>query len=98
MEKAYKKLKMRDTLSNIAWRCLTAAERRAIMKVEQAMECSGWRQYGVTCRALVRRIPEEWWERYPAEHIGEVMRLLKTAYDDGMAEGSRRAEMEVTHG
>lgn len=94
MEKNYKKLKMRDTLNSDAWECLTAAERRSILKVEQAKECSGWRRYGSTCNALVKRIPEEWWERYPAEHIGVMMNLLKAAYDDGMAEGRRRAETD----
>lgn len=91
MEK-YKKLKMRDTLTREAYKCLTASERRAILKVEQASECSGWRKYPSTCQALQKRIPGEWWKKYPAEHIGEVMALLKVAYDDGMQEGKRRAE------
>lgn len=77
------KLKMRDTLNPIAWECLTAAERRAQLKIEQAKECSGLRRYPSTCSAVLDRIPAEWWGKYNAEHIGEVMRLLKAAYDDG---------------
>ena len=78
-----KNLKMRDTLTNEADECLTAAERRAQLKVEQAKECSGLRRYPGTCSAVLDRIPDEWWGKYSAEHIGEVMRLLKAAYDDG---------------
>lgn len=78
-----KKLKMRETLHPSAWKDTTAEERRVMLKVEQAKECSGWRNYPSTCSALVRRIPAEWWDKYSAEHIGEVMQLLKTAYDDG---------------
>ena len=77
------KLKMRDTFNPIAWKYLTAAERRAQLKVEQAKECSGLRRYPSTCSAVLDRIPAEWWSKYNAEHIGEVMRLLKAAYDDG---------------
>lgn len=78
-----KKLTMRETLSREAYESLTAAERRQILKVEKAKEYSGWRRWPGTCSALVDRIPEEWWGKYSAEHIGEVMRLLKAAYDDG---------------
>lgn len=78
-----KKLKMRETLNSIAWEEMTASERRAALKVEQAKEYSGWRNYPDTCSALLDRIPAEWWDKYSAEHIGEVMRLLKAAYDDG---------------
>lgn len=77
------RLKMRDTLNPIAWKYLTAAERRAQLKIEQAKECSGLRRYPSTCSAVLDRIPAEWWGKYNAEHIGEVMRLLKAAYDDG---------------
>lgn len=77
------KLKMRETLNPIAWECLTAAERRAQLKIEQAKECSGLRRYPSTCSAVLDRIPADWWGKYSAEHIGEVMRLLKAAYDDG---------------
>lgn len=78
-----KKLKMHEVLTPAAYECLTAAERRAQLKVEQAKEYSGWRRFPGTCDALIERIPADWWGKYSAEHIGEVMRLLKAAYDDG---------------
>lgn len=40
-----KKLTMRETLTREAYECLTAEERRAQLKVEQAKECSGLRRY-----------------------------------------------------
>lgn len=76
-------LKMSDVLTREAYESLTAEERRQMLKVEQAKECSGWRKFPATCSALAERIPAEWWGKYNAEHIGEVMRLLKAAYDDG---------------
>lgn len=82
-----RKLKMRDVLHRDAWRCLTAAERRLQLKIEQASEYSGLRAYGNTCSCLRARIPAEWWSKYSAEHIGEVMRLLYDAYGDGRARG-----------
>lgn len=78
-----KKLKMRETLNPSAWEDTTAEERRAMLKVEQAKEISGLRRYPSTCSAVLDRIPAEWWDKYSAEHIGEVMQLLKAAYDDG---------------
>lgn len=78
-----KKLKMRDVLTREGYECLTAAERRAQLKVEQAKECSGLRCNPGTCSAVLDRIPADWWDKYNAEHIGEVMRMLKAAYDDG---------------
>jgi hypothetical protein len=78
-----KKLKMKDVITREGYECLTAEERRAQLKVEQAKECSGLRRYPGTCSAVLDRIPADWWDKYSAEHIGEVMRLLKAAYDDG---------------
>ena len=78
-----KKLRMKDVFTSEAYKCLTAEERRTQLKIEQAKEYSGWRRYQTTCDALLDRVPTEWWDKYPAEHIGEVMRLLKEAYDDG---------------
>ena len=78
-----KKLKMRETLNPSAWEDTTAEERRLMLKVEQAKEISGLRRYPGTCSAVLDRIPAEWWSKYSAEHIGEVMRLLKATYDDG---------------
>ena len=70
-EETMKKLKMHDVLTREGYECLNAEE------------CSGLRCNPGTCSAVLDRIPAGWWEKYSAEHIGEVMRLLKTAYDDG---------------
>ena len=82
-----RKLKMRDTLTREAYEALTAAERRALLKGEQAAEYSGLRAYPTTCARVMDRIPAEWWSKYSAEHIGEVMRLLYDAYGAGRARG-----------
>lgn len=74
---------MKETLTREAWEALTAGERRSVLKVEQAKEYSGLRAYPTTCRRVMERIPEDWWGRYTAEHIGQVMRLLHQAYSDG---------------
>lgn len=87
-----RRLKMRDALTREAYESLTAEERRYILKVEQAKEYSGWRRYPTTMSKLVERVPDEWWDKYNAEHIGEVMALLKAAYDDGIAYGRAREE------
>ena len=78
-----KKLKMKDVFTREAYDGLTAEERRHQLKIEQAKECSGLRRYPTTCAAVLDRIPEEWWNTYTAEHIGQVMQLIKEAYDDG---------------
>lgn len=82
---AVRKLKAKDVFTREAYECLTAEERRYTLKVEQAKEYSGWRAYGTTMSRLLDRIPEEWWDVYSAQHIGEVMAMLKRAYDDGRA-------------
>lgn len=84
-----KKLKMREILTDEAYDCLTAEERRAILKYEQAKEYSGWRAYQTTSDRLADRIPSEWWKKYSAQHIGEVMAMLEIAYDDGRRNPSR---------
>lgn len=78
-----RQLKTREVLTREAYEGLTAQERRDLLKVEQAKEYSGWRQYPTTMSKLIDRIPDDWWEKYSAQHIGEVMALLKIAYDDG---------------
>lgn len=69
---------------------LPPEERAAILKYEKAKDYSGWRQYPTTCGRLVDRIPPEWWDKYSARHIGEVMRLLERSFSDGLDRG--RAE------
>ena len=80
------KLKMADVLTAEAYKTLTAAERRQVLKVEQAKEYSGLRRHPTTCARVMERIPAEWWDKYSAEHIGELIALLKQAYDDGKAD------------
>ena len=63
---------------------LTPEEKRSILKVERAKDYSGWRRYPTTCGRLLDRIPDDWWDKYRARHIGEVMRLLEKAYSDGL--------------
>ena len=76
-------LKMRDIMTAEAYEGLTPAERRKLLKMEQAKEYSGLRRYPSTCSAVFERIPSEWWDKYSVQHIGEVAALIKTAYDDG---------------
>lgn len=85
---AMKKLTMKDIFSSDAYEAMTAEERRHELKVQQAAEYSGWRKYGDTCSALLARIPDEYWGKYSAREIGDFMRLLKIAYDDGKSNRS----------
>lgn len=82
-----RQLKMREVLTREAYDCLTAQERRTILKAEQAKEYSGWRQYPTTMGKLLEHVPDDWWDRFNAQHLGEVMALLKAAFDDGVAYG-----------
>ena len=84
-----KKLKMSDIFTSEAYGDggLTAAERRRELKIQQALECSGWRRYPTTASRLLERIPDHWWDKYSAEHIGETMALLHAAFSDGRSYG-----------
>lgn len=84
-----KKLTAKEVFTREAYEGLTAEERRSALKVEQAKECSGWRAYPDTCAELVDFIPDDWWSKYPAQHIGKVMSLLKSAIDLGVDKGRR---------
>lgn len=66
---------------------LSPEEKRSILKVEHAKDYSGWRRYPTTCGKLLDRIPDDWWNKYSARHIGEVMRLLEKAYSEGLDSG-----------
>lgn len=78
-----KKLTMKDVFTREAYEYLTAIDRRRILKLEQAKEYSGLRRYPSTCAAVFARIPAEWLDKYTAEHVGEIAKMLKSAYDDG---------------
>lgn len=66
---------------------LSSEEKRSFLKAERAKDYSGWRRYPATCEKLMDRIPSDWWDKYSARHIGEVMRLLNQAYSDGLDNG-----------
>lgn len=78
-----KKLKMSDVFTKEGYNALTAAERRHVLKVEQAKEYSSLRNYPSTCSAVFERIPNEYWDKYSAKEIGEIAKLLYKAYSDG---------------
>lgn len=82
-----KKLKMKEAVSKEAYKCFTAAERRIMLKWAQVKECSGLGRYPKTCEEVGKRIPEDWIHKYSAEHIGEVMAMLNSVYEDGRRRG-----------
>lgn len=87
-----RQLKMDDVFTREGYKYLTAQERRPYLKLEQAKEYSGWRRYPTTMDKLVERVPYDWWDKYNAQHLGEVMALLKKAFDDGIAYGRAHEE------
>lgn len=78
-----KKLKMSEIFTKEAYEGMSADERRAALKVEQAKEYSGLRKFPSTCSAVFARIPAEYWDKYSAREIGEFANLLYEAYCDG---------------
>ena len=62
---------------------LDDSERELILKYEQAKEDSGWRRYPDICNAIFSNIPDDWYDRYTAEQLGEIAALLKMVYDKG---------------
>lgn len=86
-----KKLKMADVFTAEAYGegGLSAADRRRQLKIEQALEYSGWRRYPTTASRLLDRIPGDWWDKYSAQHIGETMALLQTAFSEGIEYGKK---------
>ena len=84
---AVRKLTAKDIFTPEAYEALTPEERQRQLKIEQACEYSGWRRYPTTMSKLLERIPADWWDTRKAQDIGEVMALLKQAYDDGVSYG-----------
>lgn len=82
-----RQLRIHEVLTPEAYEGLTAQERRTLLKAEQAKEYSGWRQFPTTMSKLTERVPADWWDKFSAQHLGEVMALLKKAFDDGIAYG-----------
>lgn len=89
---AVRQLKARDIFTAEAYEALTPEERRRELKLQQACEYSGWRRYPGIMSGLMERIPSDWWDTRTAQDIGEVMALLKQAYDDGVAYGRQHPE------
>lgn len=87
-----KRLKAKEFFTREAYEALTAEERRKELKKQQAAEYSGWRRYPTTISQLMARIPAEWWTTKTAQDIGEVMAMLKAAFDDGIVYGREHPE------
>jgi len=77
------RLTIRNILTKEAYEALTPAERRRVLKMEQAKEYSGWAKYPSTCEAIMEHLPADIWERYTAKQIGEIMQIAHTAYIAG---------------
>ena len=87
-----KKLRMRDVFTEEGYEALTPEERRHELKIRQAALYSGCSRYDSSCRSLLERIPADWWSSHSAKEIGEVMALLKKAFDDGAAHALQHKE------
>lgn len=90
-----RKLSMSDVFTREAYgpNGLTAEERRRWLKLEQAKEISGWRQYPSTCDAIFQHILDEgMFDRYNAMQLGEIAALLKKVYDKGVSYGRAHPE------
>lgn len=74
------------------WALLDAEERRRNLKLEQAKEYSGWRQYPSTCADIFANIPDEMFDKYTAAQLGEIAAMLKQVYDKGVAYGREHPE------
>lgn len=85
-------LRAKDVFDKMAYRDLTAEERRQILKWEQAKEYSGWRRYPSTCEAIFANIPADWYDRYTAKQLGEIAALLKVVYDKGRYDEKEKAK------
>lgn len=90
-----RKLSMSDVFTREAYgpNGLSAEERRRWLKLEQAKEISGWRQYPSTCEAIFQNILDAgMFDRYGAMQLGEIAALLKQVYDQGVAYGREHPE------
>lgn len=56
-------------------------DRRRAIKMQQAAEYSGLRD-APDVAAMLARIPSDWWGTYTAQHIGDVLSLIKRAYEE----------------
>ena len=76
-----RKVRASDIFNEDDMVCLTADERRRILKREQALQFTD-RPISSGIEAM---IPDEWWNVYSAQHIGEMLNLLSKAFADGVA-------------
>lgn len=60
---------------------LSPEDRRQAIKMQQAAEYSGLRD-APNAAEMLARIPPEWWGNYTAEHIGDVLALIKRACEE----------------
>ena len=86
-----RRLKAKDVFTAEA-KGLPAAERRAMLKLEQAKEYSGWRAYPDTCSAIFDNISDDMFDCYTARQLGEIAALLKQVYDKGVQYGREHSE------
>lgn len=90
-----RKLTAKDVFTREAYgpNGLSAEERRRWLKLEQAKEISGWRQYPSTCEGIFANIFEAgMFDKYTAVQLGEIAALLKKVYDKGVAYGREHPE------
>lgn len=81
-EEEIKLLKMMKWLTKEA-EDLEPIRKAKIMQWEQAKEYSGFRKYPTTCQAIFDQIPDEWIEQYGSKHVGEIAKLVNSAYSKG---------------
>ena len=68
-------------------------ENGRVLKLEQAKEISGWRQYPSTCEAIFQNVLDAgMFDRYSAMQLGEIAAMLKKVYDKGVAYGREHPE------
>ena len=67
-----KKLRMKDVITREGYECLTAEERHAQLKVEQAKEISGLRRYPSTCSAVLLAVISN--RPHPCRVVEQVQR------------------------
>ncbi|MGF7145278.1 transcriptional regulator with XRE-family HTH domain [Anaerotaenia torta] len=60
--------------------------KKAIIKREAAERYSGFKAYPGTCKAIFNFIPDDMFHRLPAKELGEIAKVINTAYQAGKRE------------
>ncbi len=81
---------MNDVLTQSAYDELSAADRKRILKIEQAKVYSGFAKYPSTCDAILSNFPDDIFDRYTAKQIGEIMQIANKAYHTGVEDSQKR--------